>query len=173
MRRFAICAVVAAVAAVAAVGLGGGLRAQSQTKDEQEIRALENQFAAAFNAKDVDAIMKFYVPGNELFVFDVGVPRQHIGWEDYKKDWQEFLAMVPGPLKFDISELSVTTDGKLGFSHSIQHLVWKGTDGSPMEMTVRATDVYRKIDGRWLIVQEHVSVPVDLTTDKADMMSKP
>lgn len=170
MRRFAICAV---VAAVAAVGLGGGLRTQSQTKDEQEIRALESRFAAAFNAKDVDAIMKFYMPGNELFVFDVGVPRQHVGWEDYKKDWQEFLAMVPGPLKFDISELSVATDGKLGFSHSIQHMTWKGTDGSPMEMTVRATDVYRKIDGKWLIVQEHVSVPVDMTTDKADMMSKP
>jgi ketosteroid isomerase-like protein len=27
--------------------------------------------------------------------------------------------------------------------------------------------VYRKIEGKWLIVHEHVSVPVDLTTDKA------
>jgi ketosteroid isomerase-like protein len=50
---------------------------------------------------------------------------------------------------------------------------WKGADGSPMEMTVRVTDVYRKMDDKWLIVQEHASVPVDLTTGKADLMSKP
>jgi uncharacterized protein (TIGR02246 family) len=170
MRRFVFCAV---AAAIAAIGLAGGATAQAQAKNEQAIRALEDRFAAAFNAKDVDAIMKFYVPGNELFVFDVGVPRQHAGWEDYKKDWQDFLAMVPGPLKFDISELSVETDGRLGFSHSIQHMSWKGADGSPMEMTVRVTDVYRKMDDKWLIVQEHASVPVDLTTGKADLMSKP
>jgi ketosteroid isomerase-like protein len=40
-------------------------------------------------------------------------------------------------------------------------------------MTVRVTDVYRKIAGKWLIVQEHVSVPVDLATDKGDLLSKP
>ena len=74
--------------------------------------------------------------------------------------------MMPGPLKFDISDLSVTTDGKLAYSHSIQHVKWTGTDGSPMEMTVRVTDVYRKIDGKWLIVQEHVSVPMDYATGK-------
>jgi len=28
------------------------------------------------------------------------------------------------------------------------------TDGSPADMTVRVTDVYRKIDGKWLIAQE-------------------
>jgi ketosteroid isomerase-like protein len=41
-------------------------------------------------------------------------------------------------------------------------------------MTVRVTDVYRKIGGRWLVVQEHVSVPIDLDHGgKPDMMSTP
>jgi hypothetical protein len=35
------------------------------------------------------------------------------------------------------------------------------------------SDVYRRIHGEWLIVQEHVSVPVDLATGKPDLMSKP
>jgi len=35
------------------------------------------------------------------------------------------------------------------------------------------SDVYRKIHGKWLIVQEHVSVPVDLNTGKPDLLSKP
>jgi len=29
------------------------------------------------------------------------------------------------------------------------------------------------VKGKWLIVQEHVSVPVDLVSGKPDMMSKP
>jgi hypothetical protein len=38
---------------------------------------------------------------------------------------------------------------------------------------VRVTDVYRKLKGKWLIVQEHVSVPVDLATQKPDLQSRP
>ena len=33
--------------------------------------------------------------------------------------------------------------------------------------------LYRKIGGKWFIVQEHVSIPVDLNTMKPDPMSKP
>jgi hypothetical protein len=29
------------------------------------------------------------------------------------------------------------------------------------------------VHGHWLIVQEHLSVPVDLDTGKADLLSKP
>jgi hypothetical protein len=31
----------------------------------------------------------------------------------------------------------------------------------------------RKIDGKWLIVMEHVSVPVNFNTMKPDLTSKP
>src|ERR1700736_5862933 len=67
-------------------------------KNEQEIRALEERFATAFCAKDVTAIMKNYAPGNELFVFDVSVPRQYVGFDAYKKDWEDFFATFPGPV---------------------------------------------------------------------------
>ncbi len=96
MKRLAFC-VMAGLCALAIFGANQRAQAQTQSKDEQEIRALEDRFSAAFSAKDVDAIMKFYLPGNDLFVFDVGDPRQHVGWEDYKKDWQDFLAMLQGP----------------------------------------------------------------------------
>jgi hypothetical protein len=38
---------------------------------------------------------------------------------------------------------------------------------------VRVTDGYRKFGSEWLIVLEHVSVPVDLATGKADFASNP
>ena len=151
----------------------GGCASRAQTQDQQEIRALEDQFAAAFRAKDVDAIMKLYLPGNELFVFDLGMPREHVGWDDYKKDWQDFLATFRGPVHFDITGLSVVTDGQIAYSHSIQHVRGTEKNGTAMDYAVRVTDDYRKIDGRWLIAQEHVSVPIDLATGKPVMMAKP
>ncbi|MCI0611683.1 hypothetical protein L0244_01705 [bacterium] len=38
---------------------------------------------------------------------------------------------------------------------------------------MRWTGCYRKNNGKWLIVHEHVSVPVDLKNDKALMDLKP
>jgi len=172
MRRLVFCLI---GTALVAGWMSAAVPARAQSKDEQAIRALENQFAAAANAKDLDAIMKVYVPDNDLFVFDVGVPRQHVGWDDYKKDWQDYLALFKGPIKFEISDLSVMSDGKIAYGHSIQRVSGTGTDGMSMDMAVRVTDVYRKIDGRWLIVQEHVSVPIDFSAGKPvpDLMSKP
>src|ERR1700730_13840583 len=141
--------------------------------DEASIRALENRLVAAVNAKDVNAIMKVYVPDESLFVFDVIPPRQYVGAKAYAKDWTDFLSMFKGPVNIEISDLSVTADGTMGFGHSIQRVTGNDTKGQPVDLTVRVTDVYRNIGGNWLIVHEHVSVPVDLNTGKPDLSSKP
>ena len=156
-------------AGLCAAGPGGN----GPAKDDQEIQALEERFVAAFQAKDVEAVMKSYAPGTELLVFDVVPPRQYVGFDAYKKGWQEFFAGF-GPIHLvERSEFSVTTDGKLGYGHSIQRVLATGKNGAMVEFTVRVTDCYRKIDGKWLITHEHVSVPVDLATGKADLASKP
>jgi len=148
--------------------------ADTKAKDEAEIRALEQRFAAAFKAKDVNTIMAGYVPDESLFVFDVVPPRQYVGARAYRKDWEDFFASFPAPVEtFEINDLSVMTNGNLGFSHSIQRAVFTDKDGKKTDITFRLTDVYRKVNGRWLIVHEHVSVPVDLATGKADLSSKP
>jgi uncharacterized protein (TIGR02246 family) len=146
---------------------------QAASADEASIRALESRFAAAASAGDVNAIMKVYVPDETLVVFDVIPPRQYVGAEAYRKDWAGFVGLFKGPVKFEISDLSVTVDGKMAFSHSIQHILGTDTNGKTVDLTVRVTDVYRKIKANWLIVHEHVSVPVDLDTGKPDLSSKP
>jgi len=145
----------------------------AQASDEAQIRALEDSFAAGVRAKDLDAIMKVYVPDQTLFVFDVVPPRQYVGAAAYRKDWEDFLSDLDGPVKFDITDLAVVADGNLGYSHSIQHVSGKNKKGEVLDLTVRVTDAYRKIDGHWLVTMEHVSVPVDLSTGQPDLQSKP
>jgi ketosteroid isomerase-like protein len=141
--------------------------------DKAQIEALEKRFIAAFNAKDVKAIMANYAPGEGLFVFDVTPPREYVGWDAYKKDWEDLFKAFPGPAKAEIADLAVTTSGAMAYAHSIQSVSFTAADGSKSPVTARVTDVYRKLNGRWKIVHEHVSVPVDLATAKADLSSKP
>ena len=138
-----------------------------------DIRALEERFVAAFKAKDVDAIMKVYAPDQTLVVFDVVPPRQYVGAAAYRKDWQAFLDSFDGPITVELTDLGVVADRNLAYSHSIQRVAGTDKHGKKLDLTVRVTDVYKKAHGRWLIIHEHVSVPVDLETDKPDLSSKP
>ncbi len=140
--------------------------------DKAQIAALERGFIAAFNAKNVNRIMTFYNRA-DLFVFDVVPPRDYPSWAAYKKDWEALFAANPGPIDIKISDLAITVSGDVGYSHSIQGGYTTDKAGQKQDLVVRVTDVYRKIGGRWLIVQEHASVPVDLATGKPDMLSKP
>ena len=120
--------------------------------EEAAIRALEVRFAAAFNIGDIDAMMKNYIPDKSLVVFDVVPPRQHLGADAYRKAGAGFFAHFKGNPKIAITDLVITVDGTLGFSHSIQHVTGTDTRGHSVDRTVRVTDGYRKIGGNWLIV---------------------
>jgi uncharacterized protein (TIGR02246 family) len=146
--------------------------ASAGPSDKAQIQALEKGLNAGFNARNSKKVMSHYARDG-LFVFDVGPPRQHVGWANYKKDWDDLFAAFPGPLSNAITDLSITVVGDVAYGHSIQDAHFTAKDGTKTELVVRITDVYRKIDGKWLIVQEHVSVPVDLDTMKPDILSKP
>ncbi len=141
--------------------------------DEEQIKALEQRILDGAKAKDADAIMKNFVPDETLVVFDVIPPREYDGADAYKKDWEGFLGSFDGPITFELADLKVVSDGKMALAHYITHLTGKGKDGNPVDITTRNTDVLRKTDGKWLIIHEHVSVPVDIATGKADLTSKP
>jgi ketosteroid isomerase-like protein len=164
MRKFCVSACLLA--------LSLAIPAPAQNGDKEKIEALYQAYLKAFNAKDVHTIMAMYDP-NELFVFDVVPPREYAGWEPYKKDWEGLFAAFPGPLEQRISEQAITVVGALAYTRWIQSGYFTTQDGSRLDVAVRVTDVLHKVKGKWLIVQEHVSVPVDLATGKADLLSKP
>lgn len=152
------------------------IRAQNKKKpmsdDEAEIRAVEKRFIAAFNAGDIDAMMKSYVPDKSFVIFDVVPRKEYRGADVYRKDWEEFFLHFKGRPTITISNLGITADDQIGFSHSIQRIKGVDIQGLLVDRTVRVTDGYRKVGGKWLIALEHVSVPVDPGTGKAEMGTK-
>jgi uncharacterized protein (TIGR02246 family) len=138
-----------------------------------DIKTLLARYIAAVEAKDTDAIMKLYVPDRTLLVFDVTPPRQYIGAAAYRKDWQEFLDTFNGPITVNVTELDIVADRNLAYSHDIERYMGTDMQGKKVDFTVRVTDIYKRINGHWLVVHEHNSFPVDLDTGRADLNSKP
>ena len=141
--------------------------------DIAEINASVQRLAAAVDAKDINGIMAYYVPDDSLVVFDAIPPRQYLGAAAFRKDWEGFLAVYPSTLHSEVSDWKIETDGNLAYGHGFYRTNGPGKDGKPLDLTVRVTDVYKKINGKWLVVHEHVSWPVDLETGKPDLNSKP
>jgi len=161
------------VTTVIAIACVHAAAADSASNDKAAIAALEQRIATAVQAKDANAILANYVTGDELLVFDAIPPRQYQGWKAYRDDWQGVLDQCADSPKMEITDLAVEVEGPLAYSHSIQHFACTGAKGSAVGLTMRTTDIYRRIGGKWLVVHEHNSVPVDLATAKADLSSKP
>jgi hypothetical protein len=95
-----------------------------------------------------------------------------VGAAAYRKDWDDLLSLFPGPITASISDLDVTAGGAdLAWSHSIQTMEGTMKNRKKMDLTVRVTNGYKRVNGHWLIALEHVSVPVDVLTGKADLTS--
>ena len=59
----------------------------------------------------------------------------------------------------ELRDLDVTCGDDLAYTHSLNHLTGKRTDGETTDVWFRATVCLRKIDGEWMVAHEHTSVP--------------
>lgn len=139
---------------------------RAQASDEAEIRQLTAQWFATWSpgrgSVDWDAMGELFVqePG-ELLVFDDagGSVVVLTSWEDYRATWEPFMAQFTEWQIEPEGEVQVMVDGDL--ATVVFTLTGGGVDqeGNAVEFRQRATHIWRRIDGRWFIVHEH------LTTD--------
>lgn len=139
--------------------------------DKAEIQRLIDHWTKAIHDKDIDGIMSVYAP--EVVVFDIVPPLQYKGKDAYRIDYTKSLDPYKAPIDTEIRDLTITTGDTVAFSRSIQHLSGSLKNGEKSELWMRVTDCYRKINGKWLVVHEHISVPADFETGKAVLDLKP
>src|SRR5579859_1910657 len=148
-------------------------RARSAPNNEAAIRQLLDRWAKAFHAKDLNGIMSIYEPGQALVAYDVVPPLQYTGFEAYKKDYQEFLDQFQGAIDVEYRDLNIVAGDTVAFSRGLERMSGTLKNGQKFDAWVRFTECYRKINGHWLAVHDHISVPVDLDSGKAVLDLKP
>jgi uncharacterized protein (TIGR02246 family) len=148
-------------------------KARTAANNEAEIRKVLDQWAKAFHARDLNGIMSIYEPGDALVSYDIVPPLQYSGYEAYKKDYQEFLDQFQGPVDIEYRDLKIAAGDTVAFSRGLERMTGTLKNGQKFDTWVRFTECYRKTNGRWLAIHDHISVPVDLDTGKAVLDAKP
>ena len=148
-------------------------KAATSISDEAQIRQLMDRYSRAFAARDIDGIMTIYAPGEAVIAFDIVPPLQVKGQKNYRKNWEAFLAAYKGPIQSEMRELTIVTGDRVAYSHNLEKYSGTLQSGDKSEFWMRVTDGYRKINGKWLITHEHISVPADFETGKAVLDAKP
>jgi len=144
---------------------------KNKTVEEAKIRQQMDNFVKAFTAKDLTLMMSLFAP--EMISFDIIPPLQYAGSDTYRKVWKETFALFKDPIHIEIRDLNIISDGNLAFSYCFLRLHATMTNGKKIDYWERLTCCFQKIDNKWLIVHEHVSLPADLKTGKAVMNLTP
>ena len=141
------------------------------THDEAEIRRRIDELAAAVRAADLESVMSAYAP--DMVTFDIVPPLQKVGAEGKRKNWMDVFATYRRPLGYEIRDLTIAVGGGVAFGHSLNRISGALQNGTNIDQWLRWTAYFRKIDGRWLIAHDHVSVPTDFATGKALLDLRP
>lgn len=132
---------------------------------EALIRQRVEDCVNAIRAKDIDRVMSLYAPN--ITSFDIVPPLRYTGAGNKRRAWQEAFATYTGPMGYEVRDLDVTTNGDLGFARSLNHVSGTLAGGHVADMWLRWTACFRRIDGVWLVVHDHASVPADLEHGRA------
>jgi ketosteroid isomerase-like protein len=85
----------------------------------------------------------------------------------------DFLAQCDGPVHVEYRDMRIFSSDDVGLIHALERFTGKLRNGQPSDIWLRTTSGLRKIDGKWFIVHDHVSVPIDFETGKALLELKP
>lgn len=124
--------------------------------DEALIRMLVENWAQAVRARDMDGAVAHH--SADIVMFDVPMPLQVKGIEEYARTWELFFASSPGGAgSFDVTELQVTVGDSVAFAHAILRV---------FDSSARLTMGLRQENGQWLIAHEHHSYPIELAPEQ-------
>jgi ketosteroid isomerase-like protein len=145
--------------------------ARSEASDEAQIRALIDDRVEAVRVRDVNGAISGIAP--EIRSFDIVNSLQSIGSEASRRRAEAWFSSFSGPIGYEMRDLSITTGDGVAFSYSLNRYSGTQTGGVEIDMWVRATACYRKINGSWMVTHEHQSVPFDGESGRASLDLKP
>ncbi|HMF58246.1 MAG TPA: nuclear transport factor 2 family protein [Pyrinomonadaceae bacterium] len=133
-------------------------RARVQAPDA-EFKLLLEQFYAAWSTLNADNAARFYARDADLIFFDIA-PLEYHGWEEYRTGFKQVAEQFSSLKLASNNDLKVTRRGNIAWTTSTFHVTGAQKNGQAVDLTCRHTLIWERRGRRWLIVHEHVSVPL-------------
>jgi ketosteroid isomerase-like protein len=137
-----------------------GARAQQKASDDATFRKLIDGYCAAWSSGNPANAAKYYAQDPNLVFYDLA-PFQYNGWKEYFTGVQkEFLDSAASISLTAGKEVKTTRHGNIAWTVVPMHLLDKTKDGKSIDLQVRYTGIWEKRGKNWLLVHEHLSVPL-------------
>jgi ketosteroid isomerase-like protein len=134
---------------------------------ETEIRELLDSRSDAIRSKDIDRLMSFYGP--EIVYFDIVPGLQYRGSEALRPRFLDWFDGFEGPIRQEIGQVDVVVSGDVAVAYMLIRAGGTPKGGREVDYWVRGTSCFQRSGDRWLVVHEHVSVPVDFAAGSPAM----
>jgi uncharacterized protein (TIGR02246 family) len=139
--------------------------------EESRIRRIIESWAEAVRNRDSSALTANFAP--DAMVFDLIEPLRYSGPEALRGRVQQWLSSFQGPTGYEVRDLKIMAGDDLAFCHSLNRVIGTATEGKKIDMWWRSTVCFRKVDGNWIVVHEHSSVPFHMKNGRAALRLKP
>ncbi|WP_371433277.1 nuclear transport factor 2 family protein [Novosphingobium sp.] len=126
--------------------------------DVEAIKKVEEILATEI---DIDKVMPLYA--DNAVVLDLFSPGIFQGKAQIRAGFAPQLAAIRS-ISRTTPEMTVATNGTFGCAASQVAYQTEMKDGTKFAMNVRVLDALKKINGKWQVVQQHMSFPVDPAT---------
>lgn len=133
--------------------------------NEEQVRELTQKWLKAVHARDAAATMACYA--DDVIAYDLFAPAKVTGAAAYKKNYEMwFQCCQEGPASYEIKELDIVAGDDVAFCRSLNRMVGPNAEDKEEESWIRVTVCFQKRGGEWKVVHEHVSVPLDMESQK-------
>ena len=131
---------------------------QSEVRPLSEVRALLDSREEACRAKDIDRLMSLYSP--DSIYFDVVPPLHFAGSAAIRNNFLRWFDGYEGSIDLETRNLNIQVSGDVASAH-VLHLDSGNRNGDYSGIWLRSTVCCQRINDRWLITHEHISLPIE------------
>lgn len=138
---------------------------------EQEVHAVHQQWFDGTAANDLDGLMSHIA--EDVVSYEHSEPLQHLGPESIREECRRGLEAASGTIDWDVPDLKIVVRGDVAVAWGLNRIQAQQPDGETAESWSRGTRVFRKRDGEWMVIHQHVSFPFDPRTGRAKTDLRP
>ncbi len=131
---------------------------KADLKTEAGIMELFDNFQKAYASKDIEKILSFVIPEPDLALIGTGADEEMLGPEKLCSQLERDFSQAE-ELSIRIVPRSISALGDVAWAWTDTLIIAK-SGGQVVEMPCRQTFVLMHREGRWLIAQSHLSMPL-------------
>lgn len=134
---------------------------------EREIRDLHDAWFDASRRKDLDGSMRPIA--STIVSFEHTTPLQYTDLAEIREECRRGFDQAGDDFLWTVPDLQVLVADDLAVAWGLNRMANRNADGTEDVTWSRGTRVFRRIDGTWMMVHQHVSFPFDVETGAAAM----